>query len=54
MSSAAMIMLAGLIHFGFLGALFLIIPKFWRPEVPFGVSVPFEGTDQVRTQALRY
>ena len=47
-------MLAGLIHFGLLGALFLIIPKFWRPEVPFGISLTFEGSEDVRTRALRY
>lgn len=42
------------VYYGFLGALFLIIPRLWRPEVPFGVSVPHEGTKAVRACALRY
>ena len=54
MTSTITAALFGTVYYGFLGALFLIIPRLWRPEVPFGVSVPHEGTEEVRERALRY
>ena len=44
----------GAVIFGLLGAVLLVIPTFWRPELPFGVSVPYEGTEEIRESALRY
>jgi len=54
MRSAALVAIFGGVYFGSLAAVFLIIPRLWRPEVPFGVSVPFEGTEAVRRRALRF
>lgn len=54
MRSAALVAIFGSVHFGALAAVFLIIPRLWRPEVPFGVSVPSEGSEAARRRALRY
>lgn len=54
MTSPTVIAIFGVVCFGALGAFLLIIPRLWRPEVPFGVSVPTEGTEEVRGRALRF
>ncbi|KPL01488.1 MAG: hypothetical protein AMK75_04685 [Planctomycetes bacterium SM23_65] len=54
MTSATLVAIFGLFYFGGLAAFLLIIPRLWRPEVPFGVSVPAEGTEEVRRRALRF
>jgi len=54
MTSVLFLSFYGVVIYGLLGAVLLAIPKFWRPELPFGVSVPYEGTEEIRESALRY
>jgi len=54
MTPPTVIAIFGVVCFGALAAFLLIVPRLWRPEVPFGVSVPTEGTEEVRRRALRF
>lgn len=54
MTPATVVTIFGVVCFGALAAFLLMIPRLWRPEVPFGVSVPTEGTEEVRGRALRF
>ena len=54
MTPPTVVAIFGVVCFGALAAFLLIIPRLWRPEVPFGVSVPTEGTEEVRRRALRF
>jgi uncharacterized membrane protein len=54
MTPAMMVALNGTLYFGLLGVtLLFILPKAWRPGIPFGVSVPPERSHEVK-RVLRY
>ena len=54
MTYASQFAVYGIAQFVLLGAFLIIVTKMWRPEVPFGVSVPSAGTEEVRKRALRF
>jgi uncharacterized membrane protein len=54
MTSATSVAVYGLVHLSLLAVVLLIFPRLWRPEIPFGVSVPSEGSEEVRRRALRF
>ncbi|MFH0909955.1 MAG: DUF5808 domain-containing protein [Planctomycetota bacterium] len=54
MSDYSLSVVYGLVNIGITAVVFLILPKLWRPELPFGVTVRFEGSEEARRRALRY
>ena len=54
MTPSMAVIIFGFIYFGTIATSFLIIPRLWRPEVPFGVSVPSEGSQKTRRRALHF
>ncbi len=54
MTSSTLVAILGFVYFGTLAAVFLMIPRLWRPELPFGVSVPSQGSEEVRRRALHF
>jgi uncharacterized membrane protein len=47
-------MVYGVAYFGFFALTFLLTPKLWRPDLPFGMSVHDQEGREMGARALRY